>query len=86
MLFKPSSKAVIKSSLVKITFLLYNNIVEFSRKKENFMYKSVGIIAEYNPFHTGHLYQTEILRSKGYENIAVAMSKSRPCRRCGFGL
>lgn len=40
------------------------------------MYKSVGIIAEYNPFHTGHLYQTEVLRSKGYENIAVAMSGS----------
>lgn len=40
------------------------------------MYKSVGIIAEYNPFHTGHLYQTEVLRAKGYENIAVAMSGS----------
>jgi len=40
------------------------------------MSKSVGIVAEYNPFHTGHRYQTDCLRKAGYENIAVAMSGS----------
>jgi len=41
------------------------------------MSKSVGIVAEYNPFHTGHRYQIDFLKEKGYENIIVAMSGSR---------
>ncbi|MBQ6896324.1 MAG: nucleotidyltransferase family protein [Oscillospiraceae bacterium] len=40
------------------------------------MSKTVGIVAEYNPFHKGHLYQTEQLRSMGFDRIAVAMSGS----------
>lgn len=40
------------------------------------MSKSVGIVAEYNPFHTGHRHQTDTLRAMGYDCIAVAMSGS----------
>jgi len=41
------------------------------------MSKSVGIVAEYNPFHSGHRYQIDFLKEKGYEKIIVAMSGSR---------
>ncbi len=41
------------------------------------MSKSVGIVAEYNPFHTGHRHQVDILRRMGYDCVAVAMSGSR---------
>ncbi|MEG1782475.1 MAG: nucleotidyltransferase family protein, partial [Oscillospiraceae bacterium] len=40
------------------------------------MSKSVGIVAEYNPFHTGHGYQIDFLHSKGFEDVVVAMSGS----------
>lgn len=40
------------------------------------MPKTAGIIAEYNPFHKGHEYQINFLKSKGYDKIAVAMSGS----------
>ena len=36
--------------------------------------KIAGIVAEYNPFHRGHRYQTEVLRDMGYEGIVAAMS------------
>lgn len=36
--------------------------------------KSVGIIAEYNPFHRGHSRQISFLKEQGVENIAVALS------------
>lgn len=36
--------------------------------------KICGIIAEYNPFHNGHLYQIEESRKLGATHIAVAMS------------
>lgn len=37
--------------------------------------KTVGIIAEYNPFHNGHLYQLEQLRARtGADFVIVAMS------------
>lgn len=36
--------------------------------------KRVGIVAEYNPFHRGHLRQLRLLREQGAELIAVAMS------------
>ena len=36
---------------------------------------SVGIIAEYNPFHNGHLYQIEKIKKKYPEDtIIIAMS------------
>lgn len=35
---------------------------------------SVGIICEYNPFHSGHMYQIEELRRRGYEKIVCVMS------------
>ncbi len=41
------------------------------------MSKSVGIVAEYNPFHTGHRYQIDFLKEKGFETVVVAMSGSR---------
>lgn len=40
------------------------------------MLKTIGIVAEYNPFHTGHLYQLETLHNMGFDRIAVAMSGS----------
>ncbi|MEG3029615.1 MAG: nucleotidyltransferase family protein, partial [Oscillospiraceae bacterium] len=40
------------------------------------MLKTVGIVAEYNPFHTGHQYQLDYLAQKGYKSIAVALSGS----------
>lgn len=36
--------------------------------------KSIGIIAEYNPFHRGHRYQISYLKDHGVKNIAVALS------------
>ncbi|MCD7826451.1 MAG: nucleotidyltransferase family protein [Clostridiaceae bacterium] len=37
--------------------------------------KTIGIIAEYNPFHNGHLYQIqEIKKQTGAQNIVVVMS------------
>ena len=42
-------------------------------KKESFM-KTVGIVCEYNPFHTGHMRQIDILRESGAEIIVCAMS------------
>ena len=40
------------------------------------MAKTAGIVAEYNPFHKGHQYQIDFLRSNGFDHIAVAMSGS----------
>ena len=36
--------------------------------------RTVGIICEYNPFHTGHKRQIDILRSMGYDCVICAMS------------
>ena len=36
--------------------------------------RTVGIICEYNPFHTGHKRQIDILRSMGYDCIVCVMS------------
>lgn len=36
--------------------------------------RTVGIICEYNPFHTGHKRQIDILRSMGYECVVCVMS------------
>ena len=33
-----------------------------------------GIIAEYNPFHNGHLYQMEQIKKNGAEYIIIVMS------------
>ena len=41
------------------------------------MSKSVGIVAEYNPFHTGHKYQIDCLKQNGFDTVVVAMSGSR---------
>ncbi len=40
------------------------------------MSKSVGIVSEYNPFHTGHKYQIEYLKKSGFNTIIAAMSGS----------
>ena len=40
------------------------------------MAKTAGIVAEYNPFHKGHAYQIEYLKSMGVDKIAIAMSGS----------
>ena len=36
--------------------------------------KTVGIVCEYNPFHTGHARQIDVLRKNGAEVIICAMS------------
>lgn len=36
--------------------------------------KTVGIICEYNPFHSGHRYQIEEVRSLGFDRIVCVMS------------
>ncbi len=38
--------------------------------------KIVGIIAEYNPLHSGHIYQLKSLKDSGYTHIVVAMSSN----------
>ncbi len=40
------------------------------------MAKTVGIVAEYNPFHKGHGYQLEYVKAAGFDRIAIAMSAS----------
>ncbi len=59
-----------------------NNVIKFSskntqpgKKKGFFIMKTVGIIAEYNPFHHGHLYQIRQLKSRtGADFVVAAMS------------
>ena len=36
--------------------------------------KTIGIVCEYNPFHTGHKRQIDILRENGAETVICAMS------------
>ena len=36
--------------------------------------RTAGIICEYNPFHTGHKRQIDILRDMGYDCIVCVMS------------
>lgn len=36
--------------------------------------KTAGIIAEYNPFHNGHLYQLKTIKEMGFERTVVALS------------
>ena len=43
----------------------------------------VGIIAEYDPFHSGHALQLRMLRQRGASTIAVCMSTGRCAARWG---
>lgn len=46
-----------------------------SLKKEILTLKTVGIVAEYNPFHNGHKYQIEQIRKHtNTDNIVIVMS------------
>ena len=36
--------------------------------------KTVGIICEYNPFHSGHRYQIEEMRALGFDRVVCVMS------------
>ena len=36
--------------------------------------KAVGIVAEYNPFHKGHLYQIEQVKRNGADYVIIVMS------------
>ena len=38
--------------------------------------KTAGIIAEYNPFHSGHAYQIARTRALGYTHICAVMSEN----------
>lgn len=44
--------------------------------KGDFIIELAGIIAEYNPFHNGHLYHIQETRRRGATHIAVVMSGS----------
>ena len=49
-------------------------MLNYGKEKRNSM-SSIGIIAEYNPFHNGHLYQIQKIKEKYPEaTIIVAMS------------
>ena len=55
-------------------FCIYDiNLTIFQEKKELFM-RFAGIIAEYDPFHSGHAWQLAQARALGAEHVAVAMS------------
>ena len=43
----------------------------------------VGIIAEYNPFHNGHIYQIESIRAK-YPKARIVALMSGSFRQRGF--
>lgn len=43
-------------------------------QKQEFSMNITGIIAEYNPFHNGHLYQVEQVKKSGADYIIVVMS------------
>ena len=46
-----------------------------SLKKEILTLKTVGIVAEYNPFHNGHKYQIEQIKKQTHaDNIVIVMS------------
>lgn len=36
--------------------------------------KNCAVITEYNPFHTGHKYQLDVLKAQGFDNIFCVMS------------
>lgn len=36
--------------------------------------ENCAVITEYNPFHTGHKYQLDVLRTQGFKNIVCVMS------------
>ncbi|MDE5563433.1 MAG: nucleotidyltransferase family protein [Clostridiales bacterium] len=36
--------------------------------------KNCAVITEYNPFHTGHKYQLDTIKAKGFDNIFCVMS------------
>lgn len=44
--------------------------------------KNVGIIAEYNPFHYGHLYQIQKIKEAGAKTVTVCMSGNFVQRAC----
>ena len=59
-------------SISSFSMLEYGRTTYFLRC--NFM-KTAGIIAEYNPFHTGHKYQIDHVKgtlSADYEDIAMS--------------
>lgn len=62
---------------------LYQLISLFTRKEKIYMEKVLGIVAEYNPFHNGHLYHLQ--ESKKITNsdytIAVISRKFYPKRK-----
>lgn len=50
-----------------------NNPIQYRIKETHFM-KVTGIIAEYNPFHNGHLYQIEQVKKNGADYVVIVMS------------
>lgn len=48
--------------------------------------KSVGIIAEYNPFHHGHAYQAEQARARANADVVVAIMSGNVVQRGEFAI
>ena len=48
--------------------------------KGSFVMKTVGIIAEYNPFHNGHLYQLRQLRARTGADYVIVVDRKSVCR------
>ena len=47
--------------------------------------KICAVVAEFNPFHNGHAYLLEKIRSSGYSHIVVVMSGNyAEGRGCNF--
>ena len=54
--------------------MIYFTVVTVFRERSTRILKTVGIVCEYNPFHSGHAHQIDLLRQNGYELIVCAMS------------
>ncbi len=46
-------------------------MIKYKKKKEGIEMTTIGIIAEYNPFHNGHLYQIKKIKEKYPDSILI---------------
>ncbi len=60
--------------ILSLTLPLKDDILLLIRKKGGARMRTAGIICEYNPFHTGHKRQIDMLRGMGYDCIVCVMS------------
>ena len=46
-------------------------MIKYIKKKGGISIKAIGIIAEYNPFHNGHLYHLKEIKKKYKDYVVV---------------